>query len=121
MTTFPEVYDYSTALAAHRRSRGRDRIKVGNNTYLLAAGDSFAIRYHATDVVTYHPDGTIETTTGGYETSTTVLRLNRHTPAWLKFYRRNFAVQVDDASVSTSGPMPSVYVTGHGHDLAAAA
>lgn len=39
----------------------RYRRKVGNNDTLHAArGDAVALQYHATDVITWHPDGTVD-------------------------------------------------------------
>lgn len=56
---------------------GRQSKKVAHNTYLQKReSGAIALKYHATDVVTYHPDGSIVLDTGGWKTSTTKLRLN---------------------------------------------
>lgn len=57
---------------------------------------SIAVRYHATNVLTFHPDGRIIARTGGWHTATTKERLNRqHTAAvsqvkhrWFVYPRR---------------------------------
>lgn len=55
----------------------RDSKKVANNTYLQRRdAETIALKYHATDVVTYHADGRIVLNTGGWRTSTTKLRFN---------------------------------------------
>lgn len=64
---------------------GRDTRKLENNTYLerrtcYASGPAIAVRLHATDVVTYHADGRIVLTSGGWRTRTTLDRLNTYTP-----------------------------------------
>ena len=57
---------------------------LGNNTRLVKRGhpkgDLYAVKLHLTDVVTYHPDGTIDLSTGGWETDVTKRRINQHTP-----------------------------------------
>lgn len=55
--------------------------KVANNTYLerRPEGD-IAVRLHATDVVTFHPDGTATLNSGGWLTVTTKERINRYLP-----------------------------------------
>lgn len=40
---------------------------------------SEAIRYHDTDVVTFHPNGNVELDSGGFRTATTKNRINEHT------------------------------------------
>lgn len=55
--------------------------KVANNTYLerRPEGD-IAVRLHATDVVTFHPDGTVTLNSGGWLTVTTKARINDYLP-----------------------------------------
>jgi hypothetical protein len=71
---------FSAAGALMRRSRS-GRWRLGSNTYLYPRGDSYAVRYHYTDVVTIHPDGTFTLSTGGWETITTKQRINGYGPA----------------------------------------
>jgi hypothetical protein len=44
------------------------------------------LRYHETNVVTFHPDNTFTLNTGGYETRTTKARINQFGP--VKVYSR---------------------------------
>jgi len=61
--------------------RCRDARKVANNTYLQRReAGAIAIKLHATDVVTYHPNGAITMTSGGWKTITTKDRINRYLP-----------------------------------------
>lgn len=63
--------------------RNAQRRKLGNNTYAERRGDSIAIRLHATDILTFHPDGRIVAQTGGWKTLTTKDRLNSYLPVYI--------------------------------------
>lgn len=54
-----------------------------------------AIRYHETDVVRVHQDGTYELNTAGFRTVTTKARINQYSPA--RVYRSKHVWYVDDA------------------------
>jgi hypothetical protein len=82
---------FSEAEALMRRSRSGRR-RLGNNTYLYPRGNGYAIRYHYTDVVTIHPDGTFTLSTGGWETTTTKQRINGYGPARVYSERGVWAV-----------------------------
>lgn len=71
-TDLPSAY-----AAASDRLTGRcaTRRKIANNTYLERRGEDIAIRLHSTDVVTFHPDGTLTLDTGGWLTMTTKARM----------------------------------------------
>lgn len=58
----------------------RSRRKIGHATYLERRGDDIAVKYHATDVVTFHPDETATLNTGGWHTVTTKRRFKEHAP-----------------------------------------
>lgn len=60
-----------------RCSRSR---KVANNTYAIRRDHDIALRLHDTDVVTFHPDGSITLNTGGWYTMTTKERMNGALP-----------------------------------------
>lgn len=63
------------------RSKGRDRRKLENNTYLeRRPGGAWAVRLHATDILTVQPNGTVQANTGGWESVTTKARLNEYLP-----------------------------------------
>lgn len=69
-------------LRASRGGAGMNERKVGNNTYLRRAplGTDIAVRLHGTDVVTYHDNGTMTLNTGGWDTVTTMKRINGFSP-----------------------------------------
>ena len=70
------VITFSDAASMMRTARNGSR-KLGNNTYLHESGpDAYAVRYHATDVVIIHRDGTYELATAGWDTITTKARIN---------------------------------------------
>jgi len=52
--------------------------KVGNNTYLKRREDHIAVLLHATDIISYYPDGRIVLNSGGWQTVTTKARMNEH-------------------------------------------
>lgn len=59
----------------------RARRRVSGNTYAERRGEDVAIKYHATDVVTFHKDDTATLKTGGWHTVTTKRRMAQHVPA----------------------------------------
>lgn len=74
-------------------AKGRRR-KLENNTYLRELGDNiFAIRLHATDIVTYHPDGTVVIDSGGWHSMTTADRVTRYSP--INMFRRQYKMYVN--------------------------
>jgi hypothetical protein len=74
---------------------GKSKAKITGNTYLESCdtggrretdGDiasCIAIRYHNTQIIRMRPDGTYQLFTRGYDTVTTLRRLNSYTPARL--------------------------------------
>lgn len=78
----PDSWASADKLLHHKKTGGRlERRKVANNTYLerRPSGD-IAVKLHATDVVTYHDDGTFSLQTGGWYSVTTKERMNRFMP-----------------------------------------
>ncbi len=75
------MLNYSAARDMMKTAR-QGRRKLANNTYLVAGKDaaSFAIRLHATDVVTMAPDGSFTLNSGGWRTVTTKERINAFSP-----------------------------------------
>jgi hypothetical protein len=76
--------NYQSAL---EKLAGRDRRKVGNNTYLEKLdGGAVAVRLHQTNVVTFKPDGATVLNSGGWRTVTTKDRINTYSPVgvWQK-------------------------------------
>lgn len=74
------TYEECAALMSKARDPGNGK-PLANNTRLYQRGSDYAVRYHYTDVVTVHPDGTYTLNTGGWETVTTKQRLNQFGPA----------------------------------------
>lgn len=57
----------------------REQKKIANNTYLVRRNDgTVAIRLHATDILTFRPDGTVVLRTNGWRSITTKARLNEY-------------------------------------------
>lgn len=61
----------------------REQKKIANNTYLVRRNDgAVAIRLHATDILTFRPDGTVVLRTNGWRSVTTKARLNDYLPCY---------------------------------------
>lgn len=73
---------HAQAAALHAKARDPQRGKpIDNNTYVVQRGDDYAVRFHATDVVTLHADGTYTLATDGWYSKTTAERINAYSPA----------------------------------------
>jgi hypothetical protein len=59
----------------------------GRDSVLARVGDDIAVKYHWTDVVTYHPDGTATLNSNGWMSLTTKQRFNAYTHA--SVYQKN--------------------------------
>lgn len=71
----------SYTAAAEYLGKKSDRPLSGRSSRLIRrAEDRIAVRYHDTDVVTYHADGRIVLDSGGYQTSTTKARIAEYAP-----------------------------------------
>lgn len=79
MTTLTTPRSFKDA-DAQLTGRNRDSRKVARNTYLQRRGNSIAVQLHDTDVVTFHPDGSVTLNTGGWNTVTTRDRMNAFSP-----------------------------------------
>lgn len=65
----------------------RDSRKLKNNTYLVKRnGGDIAVKLHATDVVTFHQDGTVTYDTGGWGTVTTKDRMKHFGLSWVNIW-----------------------------------
>ena len=72
--------DYESAKAFLKGGRDKTSRPVAWHTRLnLHENGDIALKYHATDVVTYHPDGSISLDSGGWKTQTTKRRINDYT------------------------------------------
>ena len=80
---------HTEAVQMVRGKMGRDRRKVGNNTYAEILHDgSVGITLHSTCVVRIHADGTYKLSNGGWLTSTTKDRINQYSPC--RVFQKNF-------------------------------
>jgi hypothetical protein len=76
------VKSYSEAAEYLAGGRSKTDRPLANNTRLVKRGEnSIAVILHGTDVVTFHHDGRITLTTGGWNTVTTKDRINTYSPA----------------------------------------
>jgi hypothetical protein len=65
---------------------------VKNNTRLTEYVDGRrTLRLHATDILTWKPDGVIVLNSGGYRTHTTKERLNAFLPLGIRVYQKNYS------------------------------
>lgn len=74
--------DYAGAVAA---LGGKDRVRLRGTATTLEVrpfpeGDAVAVRYHETDIVTYHADGSVTLASGGWNTATTARKLDEYSP-----------------------------------------
>lgn len=61
---------------------------IRSTTIIRRSPTAIAVKYHATDVVLAHADGTFTLKTNGYHTSTTKARINNFSPA--RVYQKSF-------------------------------
>lgn len=77
----PKSFDEARALFEAKSKRSNWTGRIANNTYLRSLGwgdrEVYAIQLHSTDVVTYHADGRVVLSTGGWQTLTTRERIRR--------------------------------------------
>jgi len=86
MARKPRIRSYEDAKSLFKKARFPQRGKpLENNTRLFRRGEDYAVRLYSTDVVTYHPDGTLTVRTGGWDTVTTADRVGRYSPISLRF------------------------------------
>jgi hypothetical protein len=72
-----DVGGYLTYDRAICKLSGKQEKKIGHSTWVCRRdkGD-VAVKYHYTDIITFHPDYSITVRTGGWDTATTRSRLN---------------------------------------------
>jgi len=91
MTTAPNSFKTADAILT---GRNRESRKIAHNTYLHRRGESIAVQLHNTDVVTFHPDGSLTLDTDGWNTITTRDRINGFTPTWLRMWTERGTAKV---------------------------
>ena len=69
--------------------KGRDSVKLGNNTWLETYHEGIAVRLHRTHIVLFNRDGQITLHTGGYHTVTTKDRINKFIKG--RVYQKGYA------------------------------
>lgn len=89
--SYHQARDTFARFARTPKHGGPMRVNLGYATWLHERIDgweqpSMAVRFHATDVVTFHPDGSITLATDGWFTKTTRERIEDYTPAevWVR-------------------------------------
>jgi hypothetical protein len=73
-----ETKNYNRA-ESQLTGRCKNRRKIGNNTYLERRNGYIAVKLHNTDIIEFHPDKTV-LTSSGWRTVTTKARLNEFAP-----------------------------------------
>ena len=100
------VMNYQSAI---EKLAGRDRRKVGHNTYLEKLdGGAVGVKLHQTYVVTFKPDGVVVLSSGGWRTVTTKDRINTYSPVciWQKkrvWYMPDGAAFFDGITIRPDG------------------
>jgi hypothetical protein len=69
--SLPVTHEQAEAILGTKNER-----RIANNTMLVRHGDTICIRLHATEIITFYPNGAIRLFTGGYRTATTKQRMN---------------------------------------------
>lgn len=76
------------------------------NTYVERRGDNIAVRLHATDILTFAPDGSVQYNSGGYQTPTTKDRMNTYGPAHVTQRRGVWTVHLNNNGHGSSVSVP---------------
>lgn len=74
-------YEEAKDMFSTARNKDAGKPLPGQATRLHKSGDNYAVRYHKTDVVTIHPDGTYTLSLGGWNTLTTRRKMTDWSPA----------------------------------------
>jgi len=98
-TTIRGAYDELLPIFQHR-----DRRKIQPNTYARIDRTDITVRYHETDILTYHGDDTVTIDSGGWHTTTTANRYGN----WLP---RLWSVHNDRGVWNVFGPVSGKTVT----------
>ena len=101
--------DYSSA---QKILAGRQKRKIGNNTYLEQIDEVFIVRLHNTDIIKIYPNNTQAISSGGWQTSTTKNRINEYSFASISqqkgtWFLRNGEKFFDGMIVDSDGQIVS--------------
>jgi len=84
---------------AAERGRNGNKRKLCNNTWVhIIDPDTVAVRYHYTDICTYHRSGQVDISTDGWWTPTTRERLNAFSPYYVWSYQNEWFISETYAS-----------------------
>lgn len=75
------TYEQADTFLNKGRNKNHRTIAGPRSTEMVRRDNGIAIKYHATDVVTLHPNGSATLNSGGYRTMTTKGRINEYTLA----------------------------------------
>jgi hypothetical protein len=81
--------------------KGERKFKLTHNTFLFRLGvrtESYAVRLHQTDIVTFYSDGQVELRSGGWKTKITKERMNRILP-------ENVSIESHDGNGTSESPI----------------
>jgi hypothetical protein len=92
-----------TELNNELQGRCKQSRKLANNTYAKRYDDCLAIRLHATDIITFYPDGRVIYNTNGWETVTTKQRLNEYGHRGIHVYQRRGNWYINDGIIYRDG------------------
>jgi hypothetical protein len=70
----PNDFEYRRMAGRLEGARGGTK-KVERNTWLIKQGDKITLRFHDTDVITWHPDNAVVFDTDSYLSKTTLARM----------------------------------------------
>lgn len=95
MNTYPLDYDNLRDFI----SKGKNKVSrpLANNTTVRTNGVDVIVKYHATDIAIFKPDGAIILNTGGWRTSTTKTRLSELAPRGFIVYQERGVWYLTDA------------------------
>ena len=72
----PDEYTSAAALADSARDATKGRVVAYNTVVIRVSPDVVAVRHHYTNIVTFHADGRIYLTTGGWKSATTKAQIH---------------------------------------------
>ena len=112
-------YSQATDYLAGGRDKGSRPAPTGSNTRIERRdADTIAVRYHATDVVTWRRDGTVTLRNGGWYTPTTKGRMSEYTPLSVSQESGEWSVSAPNPKFDRSERWPSTANDGIAYWLA---
>jgi hypothetical protein len=90
MTRLPQNFTEALAYVEGGRDKWRRNVPGLTGTSVGYRGSDMAVRYHATDIVTFFCNGDILLQFNGWHTNTTRLRMNGCLPRGWKVYQKDW-------------------------------